>query len=372
MSLFSRRWIAVIVLVSLGAKALSVRTSHRRVVVVGKVIIDEYRSPVEIPSDALVSIGGGGPQAAWSAAAALAILSDDEQDPPSPQPVTFLGLVGGIDWTEQEDAALHDILGPAIDCIHLLSGESLRTPRIQLWHDENQTVQWTPLHNSLGPQGASGLWRRPTPDEFLNVLDDSEIVTCFAIVEGGENSPGDGYDSFFLSDPTVQGRVGYLGVEPVVFADEKTGIVSAGDASTCAARLESISDALDFVSPDMPLFRAIDTTLWDRMEAGVRNGPGGSIIRQEDGNEWVIPAATLMTEDGKPVNPTGAGNAYAAAFTACRGNGSSLIDAGCIATAIGAVFCEYVHIPPWTTSILRRIRQASKEVGSKVTMNIDR
>ena len=51
------------------------------VVVIGKIIIDEYRSPLdeedgkkETREDAKITIGGGGPQAAWGAAAALAVM----------------------------------------------------------------------------------------------------------------------------------------------------------------------------------------------------------------------------------------------------------------------------------------------------------
>ena len=41
-----------------------------RVIVIGKIIVDEYGAPdLQNPT---ISIGGGGPQAAWGAAAALA------------------------------------------------------------------------------------------------------------------------------------------------------------------------------------------------------------------------------------------------------------------------------------------------------------
>jgi hypothetical protein len=358
------RWLLVLFLAAHRAKGFSLE-SHRKVVVIGKLIIDEYRSPDQ--SEGLISIGGGGPQAAWSAAAALAILSGDEQDPPSPQPVTFLGPVGKVDWTEREETALQEILGPAVEKIRLLPGDSLRTPRIQLWHDEEQNVQWRPLFDSLGPQGAGGLWRRPCPNDFLDILDESEVVTCHAIVEGGTKSPGDGDDALFLMDPSVQERIGFLGVEPVVFADERTGRVSDADAQSCTSRLEALSASLDFVSPDMPLFQEIEPVLWNQMEVGIRNGPKGSLLLERDGSETLVPAATLVTCDGLPVNPTGAGNGYAAAFTACRGSGASAVDSACIASAIGAVFCEYDHIPLWNASVLRRIRQAAEEIGYKVS-----
>jgi hypothetical protein len=358
--------VVVLFLAAIRVKGFSFKP-HHKVVVVGKLIIDEYRSPDQEQDLISISIGGGGPQAAWSAAAALAILSGDEQDPPSPQPIMFLGPVGKVDWTEPEETALRDILGPAVECIQLLPGESLRTPRIQLWHDDEQVVHWRPLYDSLGPQGAGGLWRRPCPKDFLDTLDVSAIVTCHVIVEGGAKSPGDGDDSLFLLDPSVQERIGFLGVEPVVFTDERTGRVPETDAQSCTRRLDRISASLDFVSPDMPLFKEIDPISWKQMEVAVRNGPEGSFLREIDGKETIIPAAKLVTDDGKPVNPTGAGNAYAAAFTACRGSGASAVDSACIASAIGAVFCEYDHIPPWNALVLRRIREAGEEIKNKVS-----
>jgi hypothetical protein len=113
-----------------------------RVLVVGKVIIDEYGKPGE--GRGVVSIGGGGPQAAFGAAMALAILSNDISDPPSRQPVTFVGPVGE-DWTDADAAALDKILGAAIASVEIIKAPLLRTPRIQLWHDENQCIQWRPV-----------------------------------------------------------------------------------------------------------------------------------------------------------------------------------------------------------------------------------
>ncbi len=77
----------------------------RPVVVVGKIIIDEYGAPDQGQDDGSpmasrnVNVGGGGPQAAFGAAAALAILSHDDQDPPSPQPITLIGPVARFGMT---------------------------------------------------------------------------------------------------------------------------------------------------------------------------------------------------------------------------------------------------------------------------------
>ena len=75
--------------------------------VVGKIIIDEYGSPTSLKEARRISIGGGGPQAAWGAAAAYAILvggSDDHEPHPLEETVattlsrvTLIAPVGN-DW----------------------------------------------------------------------------------------------------------------------------------------------------------------------------------------------------------------------------------------------------------------------------------
>lgn len=340
------------------------------VAIVGKIIIDEYGAPEQDRSLSEASVGGGGPQAAFGAAAALAILSDDGQDPPLPQPVTLIGPVGEEDWTERDESALRSTLGSAVKRIHLLHGKSLRTPRIQIWHDDDQNVQWRPLNDSFGPLGAEGLWRLPRAEDFLEAVNDaSRDVTCHVIVEGGAKSPGNGEDSTFLLDSDVQECIQFLGIEPVVFVSDETGKIEESNVLSCTRRLDRIA-CLDFVSPDDHLFQAFEPEMWKGVEMSVRNGPKGSIVIERDGKKTRIPAATLATEDRKPVNPTGAGNAYAAAFTTCRGAGASTIDSSCIATAVGAVFCEFEHMPPWSASVLARIREAANEVANKVVKEV--
>jgi hypothetical protein len=359
-------------LITYRAAGFSVRSvlTQRPVVVVGKIIIDEYGEPsaaAKTTTDSSVVVGGGGPQAAFGAAAALAILFNDKEDPLLPQPVTLIGPVGNDDWTEREESALYSSLGGAVTNIHLLSEESLKTPRIQIWHDETQNVQWKPLNDSFGPLGAQGLWRVPRPEQFLEALPSTEEgVVCHVIIEGGENSPGNGEDSTFLLDPIVQQRIEYLGIEPVVFCSDETGRVAASDVASCTRRLDRIA-SVDLVSPDNLLYQEMDSESLRRgIEIGVRDGPRGSLVIDSEGTKLRVPAATLATEDGEPVNPTGAGNSYAASFTACRGSGASVVESACIASAVGAVFCEYEHMPPWNASVLRRIRQAASEVSDKV------
>lgn len=363
-------WIALLLVIS-GASCFSGNfvlpdRNVSPVVIVGKIIIDEYGAPNDEKVDPFsVTVGGGGPQAAFGAAAALAVLSGDVSDPPMKQPVTLVGPVGKEDWTSREESALRDSLGGAIDSIKLLCKESLRTPRIQLWHDDDQNVQWRPLSDSFGPLGAENLWRTPTASEFLRAISPSEKVICYAIVEGGANSPGDGEDSLFLLDPKVQERIQYLGIEPVVFCNDDTGRVERRDVVSCTKRLNRIQ-SFDFLSPDIHLYR--EEYFWPqtRMEMAVRDGPNGSLLVNKEGEKTQIPAATLVTDNGEPINPTGAGNAFSAAFTICRGSGASIEDSACIATAIGGVFCEYKHMPPWNAAVLERIREAASEVGSKI------
>lgn len=364
-----------------GLGLIATSNHARRVVVVGKVIIDEYLAPDQNKEEAIISVGGGGPQAAFGAAAALALLSgsdsaytitNSEEMTPPPQPVTFLGPVGGLDWTQREDDALKSTLQFAVESTHLISGKGLRTPRIQLWHDEDQQVQWIPLNDSFGEQGASELWKnRPCASDILQTLGSSnQDVICHVILEGGAQAAGKGQDGAFLQDAQLRERCSFVGVEPVVFPEASTGKIATEDLQSCCTRLDRISDCLDCISPDLPLYKEMDPSTWTdlHVDVGVRNGPKGSLLRTRSSGEGTqIPVASLKTVDGKPVNPTGAGNAYAAAFTTCLGCGASPLDAACIASAIGAVFCEYTHIPPWTYQVLTRIRQGAHEIRSKVS-----
>lgn len=380
----------------------------RPVVVVGKIIIDEYQSPQD--DKAIISIGGGGPQAAWGAAAALAVLtstpiiqhddndnnddnkqqqlSQNENVAPPQQPVLFFGPVGGLDWSLADDAALLDLIGSAVQQVHTVRGERLRTPRIRLWHDEHQTIQWKPLYDSFGEEGARLLWNhRPCAIDILNELDKTVPPLAssgwigHAIMEAGAGSPGDGKDAAAFWDAQLQQRIQFLGIEPVAFPQEATGLIATADAETCIQRLKQFGSILKVVSPDDELFRALEASILSstpplvldpNWEFAIRNGPHGSRILQptERNDVLTIPAATLETIDGKPVNPTGAGNAYSAAYTTCRGNGLSPIQAASIAAAIGAVLCEYRHIPPWNSEVLARIQRAVSNVQTNVIGNV--
>ncbi len=375
----------------------------RPVVVVGKIIIDEYQAPQD--GKAIISIGGGGPQAAWGAAAALAVLTtcttttqntsspssssmldaDNElmNQKPQQQPVMFLGPVGDLDWTDKEDAALLAMLGSAVKHVCPIRGPFLRTPRIRLWHDDNQNIQWHPLLNSFGEEGAQTLWNnRPSATDILDMLETSpfhntESIICHAIMEAGTASPGEGNDAAAFLDAQLQRKIHFLGIEPVTFPEEGTGIIAAASAQTCIHRLGRFGSVLNTVSPDADLFHALESSapFPHNWEFAVRNGPKGSCIlpaKRDNFNDdrLLIPSATLETVDGKPVNPTGAGNAYAAAYTTCRGNGLSPFQAASIASAIGAVMCEHHHIPPWNNDILSRIQRAVGDVQTKAVANV--
>jgi sugar/nucleoside kinase (ribokinase family) len=97
------------------------------------------------------------------------------------------------------------------------------------------------------------------------------------------------------------------------------------------------------------------------IEFAMRDGSNGSQV-----NGLAIPPATLKTADGKPLNPTGAGNAYSGAYAACRASGSSVEEAASLANAVGAVVCEYENLPPWTWHVLDRVVEAAFEVSSKI------
>jgi sugar/nucleoside kinase (ribokinase family) len=370
---------------SLSSSSSTSTPSPLRIIVVGKIIIDEYYGNPEDPEPRAISIGGGGPQAAFGAALALAAVwsSDADDNMDKPQPVTFVGPVGD-DWTELDTQALDQLLGAAVESIVLLKGqEGLKTPRIQLWHDAQQQIQWKALYDSFGPKGADGLWAdRPSATDFLNILgnNDKSSVVCHVICEGGANAAGRGQDIRFLQDVQVQNRLAFLGIEPVAFPDETAGTVSPQDAESILSRLASLSPAANLqilISPDLETYQAVvdaaPPAFWNQYQVAIRKGPRGSIVLPQGGDSKqqtvIIPPATLMTSDGTPVNPTGAGNAYSGAMTALRSmkNGViSLEEAACIASAVGAVFCEYEHIPPWTPEVLARVRTAAEQVRAKV------
>jgi sugar/nucleoside kinase (ribokinase family) len=79
-----------------------------------------------------------------------------------------------------------------------------------------------------------------------------------------------------------------------------------------------------------------------------------------------ISACTLQTPTGGVVNPTGAGNAYSAAVTACLGKGLSLLDAACVGAAVGAALCEHQNLPPWSWETIHRIHDGADEVKRKL------
>ena len=365
------------------------RNENPCIVVVGKVIIDDYRTPDQRVGDGIISVGGGGPQAAWGAAAALAIIgsvdksTDADQSSsksrtslPPKQAVNFLGPVGG-DWSSTEQESLESIIGSAVESIQLIKEPSLQTPRIQLWHNADQEIQWTPLNDSWGSKGADSLWRnRPSAQDILEAVgrntdgsSDRLIDNLHMILEVGATAAGGGRDSELLLDKTLMSQVRHVGIEPIAFPDEATGIVSTEDSASCRSRLLQYPK-IDLVAPDRHLLEAMEIdSFWNQFDVAARYGPQGSKLWNKQGTHGdmiTVPVASLATSDGQPVNPTGAGNAFSAAVSTCRAMGLTLVDSACIATAIGAVFCEHEHIPPWTWETIDRIRRGAEEVTKKV------
>lgn len=443
----------------IGSAAPRIPKDFPPMIVIGKIIVDSYGKPKEednkigLDDDDCIAvpeklvIGGGGPQAAWGAAAAMAELSlfdsiqekkQPQEMPPPPQPVSLLGPVGGDDWTSAEQNALNKALdGCLINGPTLIRGPNFRTPRIQLWHDEEQRVKWMPINQSFGALGADGLWEHfPTSDDLLRIIHqcstttNSKKVILHSILEAGANAPGRGGDAKPFYHPDVRKQISFLGIEPIAFLDETTGQVSERDVLSAQNLLQSLlyvktDDSLHsppirlIISPDNHLYEALinndqsaihnhyqfdlfsmeqskNTENVPRLDSiTVRMGPEGSIVMDCNNNNnnddddddmgqprmenksnmmFSIPSATLYANGEtitSPINPTGAGNAYAAAYTACRaGADLSTFDAACMASAIGAVICEYDHLPPWTWSVLQRIQEAYKEIQSLATSKL--
>jgi hypothetical protein len=376
-------------------------------VIVGKVIIDDYRRPGQPPSEGKISVGGGGPQAAWGAAAALAVLEDQstpaltrlstiQRLTPTPpaQPIHFFGPIG--QWSSQDDEALQKLLSPVVQYIHLIQEPSLQTPRIQLWHNEQQDIQWQPLNDSWGDRGADALWRnRPSAQDILaaiatktttattttnNNINPPTIDNLHMILEVGATAAGGGQDGLLLGDVTLMQHTKQVSVEPVAFPEETTGLVSPQDAASCQSTLLRYPK-IDLVVPDWHLFEALDTDLFWRKQfpyVAARYGPKGSraIVTPDAASSsssssllplvWDVPVATLATPNGMPINPTGAGNAYSAAVSTCLSKGLKLSDAARIGSAVGAVFCEHEQLPPWTWETLERIQEAALEIQQKM------
>ena len=131
-------------------KTSSKADDGRRVVVIGKIIIDQYGDPATRSSNNFtkITVGGGGPQAAFGAAAALACrdhyfrgssLSYDSLEFPPKQQVTFMGPIGLQHWDQQYTLALDRILLPMLDTPPvLISSNDHITPTIDIWHDAGE------------------------------------------------------------------------------------------------------------------------------------------------------------------------------------------------------------------------------------------
>jgi len=438
--------------------------AYKPVVVVGKIIVDEYGDPfpdfdgdhsekskAEDQGDPAppktVTIGGGGPQAAFGALAALAVwdgyFKDHEIDTPkeSLPPVVFVAPVG-MDWISVDTVALKSCQGarsmvtihknktmemfdtsfdPASDepiiQTYLVQGQTSTentnnsqkissnngffTPRIRLWHDEEQIVHWYALNDSFGPNGADGLWRNnPSAKDLVTILSKSKDtrqengVVLHAIAETWTGAAGGQLD--FL--PLVQDKnllynhLSFIGIEPVASGESVTqedAACAANVLHTCCNTIARSADSsrIDtvFWCPDRDLDDVLQIHDLYKDEASestgaadsdhqsigltvaIRDGPRGSLIRNRT-SATMIPAASLRTKNGAPLDPTGAGNAYSGSMTALLGNGIPTTIAACISSGVGAVVCEHEGLPPpgdWTKT-LDRIASAAREVESKL------
>ena len=387
----------------------SVSHAHgEKIIVIGKIILDKYGNPYDRDLDETkVAIGGGGPQSAFGACAALAardVLGWNDEDreqvlvrvtdataSPPKQNVIFVAPIGLKNWTPEMTTSLHSLLPMLKAPPTLVSSLDHVTPTIHIWHDENETVNWTPVNESFGEMGADSLWRINLIDDILDKIEKhDENVVLHIILQCGHNSTGSGFDALPLFNSPIMERVSAASIEPILFPNEY-GIISHEDVSkTCDFFNEVIDYASDLsqatnrtkklvlVSPDRPCYDALcsisessqnATAVMKAIEFAIRDGSNGSIIVDNGSTTTttttLFPPATLKTNDSKPVNPTGAGNAYAGAYAACRGTGSSIEEAACIANAVGAVVCEHEHLPPWTWEVLERVVEGACEVRSK-------
>ncbi|KAL9179893.1 hypothetical protein ACHAXT_007863 [Thalassiosira profunda] len=363
-----------------------------RVLVVGKLILDKYGDPSLQRDDGKITIGGGGPQSAWGACAALAVrnvlqwkgdtwqaIDEETRDElPPKQNVSFLAPVGTKNWTPDMTDSLKSLLPMLHEPPMLVPSDEHITPTINIWHDENEVVNWMPVDGSFGEEGADGLWRnRPCAEDILRVVDgyDGDVV-LHALLESGSNPAGEGLDAEPFFDEDLICRISAAGIEPIVFPDEETGVVSREDIIPVGSLIERVEASLSaawrqsvgrgkmlLISPDRAcydaLLRETDITHSKEIEFAVRDGANGSFV-----DRMTIPAAKLNTPDGAPINPTGAGNAYAGAYVACRSTGSTAEEAATLANAVGGAVCECENLPPWTWEVLERIAEAACEISA--------
>jgi len=227
---------------------------------------------------------------------------------------------------------------------------------------------------------------RPSAQDILSVIQDTDSdddIILHAIIESGSKPTGKGLDALPFFDDKLMSRVSTAGVEPIVFADEVSGKVTEEDSYAVTTTISKIrqsfvharacdkekdGNSLFVVTPDRPCYEGMishtnltmsesENTENNEFEMIIRDGGNGCFT-----NEMKMPAATLRTIDKAPVNPTGAGNAFSAAYVVCRGTGSSVKEAASIATAVGAVVCEYEHLPPWSLEVVECIAEAACEV----------
>ena len=133
-------------------------------------------------------------------------------------------------------------------CAAIPGPPSTQTPRIRLWHEpETQQVQWFAINDSFGTNGADTLWGlTPALEDIATAVGDEERVVMHCILEAGANSPGLGGDAIPFLDLFLESRISFLGVEPVVFAQEVspgTWQVTKEDAVVCSKQMKNIYHA---------------------------------------------------------------------------------------------------------------------------------
>lgn len=331
------------------------RRAYKPVVVVGKIIIDEYGDPYPYPHSKnkqnekqqqpqgtseqppappappkSVSIGGGGPQAAFGAASALAVwdtyynnnnIENGVNDQPPPPPIVFVAPVGK-DWGQSETKALESSLGASASVIvhndtaeadspacsgaqdqdgppmirtHLIvkntntnsdgddgqeSDNGFFTPRIRLWHDANQTVHWYALNDSFGPKGADGLWRNnPSARDLISILErgdreknntaknnNSNNIVLHAIAETWTGAAGGQLDFLPL---LLQDEAAFRNNLAFVGIEPVASgeVVTKEDAQVAASVLRKCCDTLATQTPSCDtLFWCPDRDLYEAMD----------------------------------------------------------------------------------------------------------
>eukprot|EP00736_Rhodelphis_marinus_P009863 Rmarinus@m.4234 len=312
-------------------------------VVVGKIIVDTIHDG---HSEDRQCVGGGGPQAALGARLWC-------------ENVALVAPVGA------DFDRIPELLSLGVDVDGLLLLMDVPHPRLKVWYSESthQAMSWEGVGNSWDA------WDRFLERKISLSPAFRRARVFHVLVEGGGHACARavrdwGSSGIVSIEPVLDPKCptedyeGSIGVMrdrcDVVSPDWTTSVRAAArylvavfgtsDAEKRRLLMDAVTnDEVGEIDDDVAI--AVGDT-WMRAlpqlrVLAIRCGPKGSYVITQGGDTWHIPVAT----DPVVVDPTGAGNCYAAAFAAAYAKTNDPLRAGAMAT--GAATCMLAqHGPP--------------------------